>query len=173
MLPDGTIFISGIDTDAGKTHAAAFFAAEALARGRRTAVVKPFQTGCAAQGFSDDAATCRRLAEARLARTLPENFFTLERYGYPASPALAARLENRSVDTAAAANRIREIAASFDVTLVEGAGGLAVPLDESGFLTADWISREGWPLVLVANARLGAVNHTLLSLEAARRRNIR
>ena len=92
-------------------------------------------------------------------------------FKFPASPLLAAGLEGRTVDLKRIAASVETCAKRHEIVIVEGAGGLLVPLTEET-LTADFVAEQGWPLILVASGRLGAINHILLSMEAAKARGI-
>ena len=146
-------FVTGIDTDAGKSIVTGVLARALSARGERVITQKFIQTGC--DGLSEDIETHRRIMGIGL---LPEDedgttcpiVFT-----YPASPHLAAAIDGRDID----------------LTLIEGAGGLYVPLSEA-YQTIDYVAEHGLPVALVTSPRLGSINHTLLSLEACRNRNI-
>ena len=154
-------FISGIDTGIGKTVAVGMMCRSLQAAGRKWISVKMVQTGC--RGFAEDLEVHRKLAgvgkfpEDEAGLTAPQIF------GYPASPLLAARLEGGVVDLDGIARAVAEVARRYELVLVEGAGGLCVPLTENE-LAVDFAAREGWPLILVTSGRLGAINHTLLSL---------
>lgn len=163
-------FISGIDTSVGKTAVTGMMARWLLDQGRDVITVKMVQTGNV--GYSED-------REAHLAAmgigSQPEDAEGLtapQIFKFPSSPELAARLENRVVDTAAIASAVEKCAARHEIVLVEGAGGLHVPLT-ADLLTIDFAAAQGWPLVLVTCGRLGSINHTLLSLEAARSRGMK
>ena len=93
------------------------------------------------------------------------------RFHLPASPEVAARAEGATIDVARIAAAYAALAADADFTIVEGAGGLLVPV-APGLLMADLAARLGLPLLIVARASLGTVNHTLLTLEAARARGL-
>lgn len=162
-----TFFLSGIDTDAGKTYATAFLARRFMSEGCTVATQKFVQTGCV--GFSEDIEAHRRLMgidplpEDRDLTTAPQIFT------HPCSPQLAARLDGRPIDIEAI-DRSRELLASrYDVLIIEGAGGLMVPLTDDYF-TIDYAAERRLPLVLVTNSRLGSINHTILALEAIERR---
>lgn len=98
--------------------------------------------------------------------TMPEIFT------YPASPHLAARLDGRPVDFAKIEAAGQRLAERYDAVLVEGAGGLMVPLTDD-MLTIDYVAEKDLPLILVTSGRLGSINHTLLSLEAIQSRGLR
>ena len=93
-------------------------------------------------------------------------------FRFPSSPLLSAALEGRTVDLDAMRRAVALCAERREVVLAEGAGGLAVPLTED-VLAIDFAASCGWPLVLVACGRLGSINHTLLSLEAAKARGMK
>ncbi len=162
-------FVSGIDTGVGKTVVTGLMARWLRAAGRDVVTVKMVQTGN--RGFSEDLDAHReiagmpRLREDDLGLTAPQIF------AFPSSPELAARLEGRTVDLEKIAQAVAACAAAHEVVLVEGAGGLAVPLT-ADTLAVDFAAAQGWPLVLVASGRLGSINHILLSLEAAKARGM-
>src|SRR5690606_14474160 len=114
---------------------------------------KLVQTGCV--GASDDILLHRRIMgcglfdEDRDGHTMPAL------YAYPASPHLAARLEGRSLDLEAIDRATAHLCERYETVLVEGAGGLMVPLTEQ-LLTIDYVARRGWPLLLVTSGRLGS-----------------
>ena len=163
-------FVSGIDTDAGKSYCTAWLAAQLMKEGKRVITQKFIQTGNV--GHSEDIDLHRRLMgtgylpEDREGLTMPEIF------SYPASPDLASRIDRRPIDFDRIGQATQELARRYDVVLVEGAGGLMVPLKDE-YLTIDYIAERNYPLVFVTSGKLGSVNHTLLSLEAISRRGIR
>ena len=163
-------FVSGIDTGVGKTVATGLMSRFLRARGVDHCTVKMVQTGC--DGFSEDLDAHRAIAGLPRLPEDEEGLTAPQIFRFPSSPLLAARLEGRTVDLARIAECVDACAARRDVVLVEGAGGLLVPLTED-VLAADFAASRGWPLILVACGRLGAINHTLLSLEAARARGMR
>lgn len=163
-------FISGIDTGIGKTLATGLMAKSLISRGIDAITVKLVQTGN--EGYSEDIDAHRRLMgagkayEDRLGLTSPQIF------KFPSSPKLAAELEGKSVDLKRIDMCVDYCAAHHSVTLVESAGGLAVPLD-ADTLSVDFAAARKWPLILVTCGRLGSLNHTILSLEAAKRRKMK
>ncbi|MFG2043110.1 dethiobiotin synthase [Dactylosporangium sp. NPDC048998] len=157
--------VTGTDTGVGKTVVTAAIAAAATAAGQRVAVVKPAQTGTA-DGDEPDAVTVGRLAEPAMIRTLAS-------FPDPLAPLSAARVAGEDPLTAVMAQlAIRSIAEDHDVTLVEGAGGLLVPLGEGGWTALDLACALGATAVVVARAGLGTLNHTALTLEALARRDV-
>lgn len=162
-------FVSGIDTDAGKSYATGYLAREWNKNGNRTITQKFIQTGNV--GHSEDIDLHRRIMgipftdEDREGLTMPEIF------SYPAAPHLAARLDNRPIDFGKIKRATLELSKRYDSVLLEGAGGLMVPLTNE-LLTIDYIAQEKYPLLFVTSGKLGSINHTLLSLEAIQRRGI-
>lgn len=168
-MEKNVFFISGIDTDAGKSYATGFLARELNANGKRTITQKLIQTGNV--GHSEDIDLHRKIMgidfteEDREGLTMPEIF------SYPASPHLASRLDNRSIDFDKIAEATRELSQRYEIVLLEGAGGLMVPLTDE-LLTIDYVAQKGYPLIFVTSGKLGSINHTLLSFEAIRSRGI-
>lgn len=169
MNTNNIYFVSGIDTDAGKSYCTAWLAKELANEGHRVITHKFIQTGNV--GHSEDIDLHRRimgtgyLPEDREGLTMPEI------YSYPCSPHLAARIDRRPIDFDKIERATLELASRYDRVLVEGAGGLMVPLTED-FLTIDYVAQKRYPLVFVTSGKLGSINHTLLSFEAIQRRGI-
>ncbi len=164
-------FVSGIDTDAGKSYVTGWLAAQWRVDGRRVITQKLIQTGCLPGAVSEDIATHRRLMGMDLQPEDLDHTTCPLRFSYPASPDLAARLEGREADLSKADEATAKLLHSYDDVLVEGAGGLLTPI--SGFYTmADYAAERYLPLILVTSPRLGSVSHTLLCLEACRARGL-
>lgn len=164
-----TFFVSGIDTDAGKTYATAFMARRFMNAGNSVITQKFIQTGCT--GSSEDILKHRELLGTGL---LPEDLDHTTApviFSYPASAQLAARIDGREIDLAVIDRATATLAARYDVVLVEGAGGLMVPITDD-FMAIDYIATRHLPVILVTNGRLGSINHTILSLEALAARDI-
>ncbi len=160
------IFVTGTDTDVGKT-----FVSCALARGLREAgvdvgVMKPSETVVPPEGPMD----ARALVAAAGVDDPLELVCPLQ-YAVPAAPLASARAEGRSVDLEVPMRAFATLATRHDFMLVEGAGGLLVPFDDETSM-ADFAARLGLPLLVVARASLGTINHTLLTLEACERRGL-
>lgn len=163
------IFISGIDTDAGKTYATAWLAKHLMKKGQRVITQKFIQTGNS--GYSEDIVKHRELMGTGL---LPEDedFTTAPIiFSYPASAQLAARLDGKEINLDKVKQSSAVLASRYDTVLVEGAGGLMVPVTDDYF-TIDYVKDEKLPLALVTNGVLGSINHTILSLEAIKNRDI-
>ncbi|MEU4556840.1 dethiobiotin synthase [Actinoplanes sp. NPDC023936] len=163
------ILVTGTDTEVGKTIATAAMAAAARAAGLRVAVIKPGQTGVAT-GAPTDAEVISRLAGPETVRTLAE-------YPEPLAPLAAAKVAGQpALDLFETVDAIRAEAEKHDLVLVEGAGGLLVPmgLRPSGeqWTFADLATTLGANVIVVARAGLGTLNHTALTLEALHRRGV-
>jgi dethiobiotin synthetase len=161
------LFVTGTDTDAGKTVLSAALIATMRASGRAVVAHKPVVSG-----FDEPAGEwpADHVLLGCACEMPPEQVSPL-RYGQPLSPHLAARLAGTAVEDAqviAAAITARDVAAERQATLiVEGVGGLLVPLTDT--LTVRALAVElGMPLLIAARPELGTINHTLLTLEAAR-----
>lgn len=156
----GPLIVTGTGTGVGKTVVTAALAALAVAAGRRVAVLKPAQTGVR-PGEPGDVDEVRRLVGPAV--TCQE----LARYPDPLAPATAARRVGAlPVMPVAVATATRELAALHDLVLVEGAGGLLVHLDSAGGTLADVATILGAPVLVVAAAELGTLNHAALTVEA-------
>ena len=165
---NNVIFVSGIHTDAGKSYATGWYARRLIDEGKSVATLKFVQTGNV--GRSEDIEIHRRL----MGRSLPEDAAGItapQIFSYPCSPQLAAEIDGSRIDLEAIDKAIATLAGRYDVVLVEGAGGLMVPLTDD-FWIIDYIASRSLPLILVTNGTLGSINHTLLSFEAIERRAI-
>lgn len=163
------IFITGIDTDAGKTYATAYYALKLAAQGLSVITQKFIQTGCV--DSSEDIEAHRRLTGTGL---LPEDHEHLTApiiLSYPASAQLAARIDGCRIDTRLISEATAKLLCKYDRVLIEGAGGLMVPITDDYF-AIDYVTENHLPVILTTNSRLGSINHTLLSLEAIRNRNL-
>ena len=165
----GVYFVSGIDTDIGKTVATGVLAKQLLQQGKSVITQKPVQTGC--QNIADDIAVHRKIMGIPMQEADKQRLTMPEIFSYPASPHLAARLDGRTLDLDKIRTATQELAAQYEIVLVEGAGGLMVPLTED-LLTIDYIQQQAYPVILVTSGRLGSINHTLLSFTALKQYGI-
>lgn len=162
-------FISGIDTGIGKTYATGYLAKLWNEQGKKTITQKLIQTGNV--DISEDIEQHREIMamgwfpEDETKLTMPEIF------SYPASPHLATKIDGREIDFQKIEQATQQLAEKYDVVLLEGAGGLMVPLTID-LLTIDYVAEEKYPVILVTSGRLGSINHTLLSLEALKSRGL-
>lgn len=161
-------FVTGTDTEIGKTFTASALLHAFAARGLRTLGMKPVAAGCDADGKNEDVEALRAASTVVLpAAEVCPNLFT-----QPIAPHLAAVDEGRRIDLAAIVARYQALDALTDVLIVEGVGGFCVPFNaEEG--SADLAVRLRLPVVLVVGMRLGCINHTLLTQEAIAARGLR
>jgi dethiobiotin synthetase len=165
-------FVTGTDTGVGKTTVGRALLAAATARGIRTRCCKPVESGCAR---SADGSLIAQDAEAlwlATDRAQPRESACLYRFEEPVAPGVAAGRTGQSIDLGAIVRHVRALAGSApDLLLVEGAGGLLVPLG-GGQTIADLALTLSFPLLIVARPGLGTINHTLLTIESARARGL-
>ncbi|MDM1762762.1 MULTISPECIES: dethiobiotin synthase [unclassified Acinetobacter] len=162
-------FVSGIDTGIGKTYATGYLAKLWNEQGKKTITQKLIQTGNV--DISEDIEQHRQIMgmgwfpedESKL--TMPEIFT------YPASPHLATKIDGREIDFQKIENATAQLAEKYEIVLLEGAGGLMVPLT-TDLLTIDYVAEKKLPVILVTSGRLGSINHTILSLEALKSRGL-
>ncbi len=164
------IFITGTDTGVGKTVIASGLAACLKEQGRNVGVMKPVETGCRMEMgclVPQDALLLREASGCGddLSRIVP---YVL---AAPLAPALAAEKEGRRISMGRIKGAFQALARRYDLVIVEGAGGLLTPLTDRYFI-ADLPLKLGLPLLVVARASLGTINHTLLTLRYARSQGI-
>jgi len=156
------VFVTGTGTEVGKTVVAAAIAHTLASEAKRVAVFKPAVTGLE-EGGEADHDLLRRAAGSQQS----DDEIAPYRYGPPMSPHLAAELAGEEIEPARLLASAHAAASSADALVCEGVGGLLVPLT-AGYLVRDFAVDLGLPLVLAASPGLGTINHTLLTLEAAR-----
>ncbi len=159
------LFVTGTDTGVGKTVTAAWLAA-VLAPSARVALVKPFQTGAVDPAVDGDEAFYR----AALG-TMPVTIRTLVSLPEPLAPSIAAERAGAPIDVATVLGECRALWNQYDITIIEGAGGLLVPIAAETDM-ASFARMLDASLVVVARPSLGTLNHTALTLEAAERRGL-
>ena len=142
----------------------------ARTRGMRCVAVKPVETGCRIRSGSLHAEDGEFLRQASENDIGPDEC-TPYRFSIPASPATAAAMSGSRIFVTDLLEHVHAVADSYELILVEGAGGLMVPIEEN-LMMIDFIQRLEYPVLLVARSRLGTINHTLLSVEALRQRSI-
>lgn len=171
MIPG--LFITGTDTEIGKTFVTAALTHALQLAGARVVPIKPL-----AAGQSYDAASARwvneDVAQLHAVQTLGLTAEQVGPFQYreACAPHIAARLEGRSIEREPLLAAIAASAALGELALVEGVGGFRVPLRE-GWDTADLACDLGLPVLLVVGLRLGCINHALLTAEAVRARGLR
>lgn len=163
-------FISGIDTGVGKTYATGLLARAIAKRGYSVITQKMVQTGNT--DLSEDIEKHRELMgislndDDKAGTTCPYVF------SYPCSPHMAAERDGKEIDLSYINTKTDLLKNSYDYVLLEGAGGLMVPLSYDK-LTIDFIHEMHYPLILVTSGKLGSINHTLLSLYACHQQGIK
>lgn len=163
-------FITGIDTDAGKTYATGMLAKYMLNEGVNVTTQKLSQTGCI--DISEDIEKHREIMGIDLTEDDRSGLTCPYIFKYPASPHLAAEMENKEIDPDRIFNSTNKLAEKYDALLVEGVGGIHVPLNRSVSLL-DYLEEKQYPLIVVSTPKLGSINHTLLTLEAAYNRGLK
>ncbi|MGY6772511.1 dethiobiotin synthase [Gallibacterium sp. ZY190522] len=163
------LFISGIDTEVGKTVATGVYAKNLMAQGFSVITQKMIQTGC--DNISDDILVHRKIQGIELTEDDLNGNTCPYLFHYPCSPHLAAKIENRHIDASIIDEKTKLLAQRYDYVLLEGAGGLAVPY-QTDKTTLDFIAERQYSLILVTSGKLGSLNHTLLSLMVCQQHNI-
>ncbi|RMF92665.1 MAG: dethiobiotin synthase [Candidatus Schekmanbacteria bacterium] len=165
------VFITGTDTEVGKTVIASSLAMHLVSRGIKVSVMKPIETGCKirskilapADGINLKYASA---SDISLSQIVPS------RYKNPLAPMPASRIEKKPVNL----KRIKEcfdtVKKIGDFCIVEGLGGIMVPITKDYFVR-DMIKDFGFPLIIVARPLLGTINHTALTVEAAKKGKIK
>lgn len=178
-VPDLTkpgLFVTGTDTDVGKTIVTCAIAAALREQQRRLklGVLKPFATGCRVTRHglvNDDAEALAHFSGC----SMPLELINPVRFRTPVAPAVAAEKEKQPVDWSAIAYSLSMLDQNSDAVLVEGAGGIMVPLDPRGprYMMAQLAETIGYPVVVVCRATLGTLNHTAMTVELLRQAGCR
>lgn len=169
--PGPGFFVTGTGTEVGKTVVAAVIARTLSARGQRVAVFKPAVTGLddLGSGGGTPVEADHVLLRKAAGSTQSDAEIAPYRYGPPMSPHLAAALAGERIEPERLLEVARAASAGADVLVCEGVGGLLVPLSLSPrYLVRELAADLGLPLVVAASPGLGTINHTLLTIEAAR-----
>jgi dethiobiotin synthetase len=163
------LFISGTDTDVGKTAVATAIVRALAAGGRRVGVYKPVASGFSSA--ADERSDAWRLWDAA-GRPLAPGKVCPQSFAAPVAPPAAARAEGRRVDEPLMRTGLEAWLSISDIVVVEGAGGLFSPISET-MLVVDLARAFAFPLVVVDAARLGAIGRTLATVRAARAEGLR
>lgn len=163
------LFITGTDTGVGKTFITAGIAATLDSQGVATGVYKPAQSGASMgadkKRIADDLEFVKKLSP----KIKTKASYILE---IPAAPSVAADVEDITIDKEVIKKDFNEFKKGNDVTIVEGAGGLMVPFGKD-FMCSDIAKMLNLPVLIVAKPDLGTINHTLLSIEYARKKGLK
>lgn len=160
------IFITGTDTGVGKTHVGAGIASALRKLGVDVGVMKPVETGCRRRGGELIPADAVALMKAAGSRD-PLDLINPYRFPKPLAPPVAARLEGKKIERKRVLAAYRTLKQRHDFMLVEGAGGIMVPLSDE-YLYLDLARDLKLPVLIVARPSLGTINHTLLTVMALR-----
>ncbi|MDE5850350.1 MAG: dethiobiotin synthase [Muribaculaceae bacterium] len=156
-------FITGIGTDVGKSWATGWLARRYMEEGKSVITQKFIQTGNV--GYSEDIDVHRKIMVMDKTQEDLEMVTAPEIFSYPCSPDLASKIDQRPIDFEKIRKATEILESRYDVVLIEGAGGIMVPL-EGEYLTIDYIKDQKLPTIVVTNGQLGSINHTLLTLFA-------
>ena len=162
-------FITGIGTDVGKSWATGWLARRYMDEGKSVITQKFIQTGNI--GRSEDIEVHRKIMGMDMVPEDIDMTTAPEIFTYPCSPDLAAKIDNRPIDFDKILKATETLESRYDVVLIEGAGGIMVPL-KGEYLTIDYIKNHHLPTVVVTNGQLGSISHTLLTLYAIKQYGI-
>lgn len=164
------LFIAGTDTGVGKTLVAQALIQRYVAAGKRVAAMKPVSAGCVKtpEGWlNDDVAQLRAASNVALPLALMNPYA----FELPIAPHIAAQQAGIEIDLARIESAYREIESQSDDVIVEGVGGLLVPINATQ-TAVDIVVRLNLPVILVVGMRLGCLNHALLTVEAMQQRGL-
>jgi dethiobiotin synthetase len=164
------IFITATDTGVGKTYIASGIAAELRRRGVGAGVMKPAETGCSMHGGRLVPQDAKSLIKAAGVSD-PLAMVNPYRFRKPLAPSVAARLSGKKIEPDKIVSAFRELSRRHDFMIVEGAGGIMVPL-RGAYTYLDLAQALALPVIVVARPGLGTINHTLLTITALRRRRL-
>ncbi|MDE5794701.1 MAG: dethiobiotin synthase [Muribaculaceae bacterium] len=162
-------FVTGIGTDVGKSWATGWLAKRYKDEGKSVITQKFIQTGNV--GYSEDIEVHRQVMGIAMTSEDKEMITAPQIFSYPCSPDLAAKIDKRAIDFRKIESATEILESRYDIVLIEGAGGIMVPL-EGEYLTIDYIRDHRLPTIVVTNGQLGSINHTLLTLYAIKQYGI-
>jgi dethiobiotin synthetase len=164
------LFITGTDTGVGKTHCAVSLVRELVRRGIDVGVMKPAETGCRKRGNTLAPADALRLVKAAGGKDLLSDVNPY-RFLRPLAPSLAADLDRTKIRKSRILKSFSKLAQAHELMIVEGAGGILVPL-AGRYTFLDLAVDLGLPVLVVARPGLGTINHTLLTVQALQQRDL-
>jgi dethiobiotin synthetase len=170
-LSSQVLFVTGTDTGVGKTTVTCALAAALVARGTSVGVAKPIETGWPSD---PEGVALTDAARLKYFSSFPQSLEDVTPYRLrdPLAPMVAARREGRTIDLDGLDRSIRRLRRTYATVLIEGAGGLLVPVADK-ITFADLAARWGAPLLVVVGNRLGALNHAALTFRSAASRGLR
>ena len=157
-------FVTGTDTDVGKSYVCKHLAKEFIKLGKKTGYLKPFQSGLE-EGIDPDAKQIETIAKGVIAKS---TYITKT----PCTPYISSQIDNVDYNLEKVKQDYTELANTCDVTIVEGSGGLYVPVKEN-ILMSDVIKFLNLPTLIVARPNLGTINHTLMTIKCAQSEGIK
>ena len=157
-------FVTGTDTDVGKSYICKHLAKEFIKMGKKTGYLKPFQSGLE-EGIDPDAKQIETIAKGVIAKS---TYITKT----PCTPYISSQIDNVDYNLEKVKQDYTELANICDVTIVEGSGGLYVPVKEN-VLMSDVIKFLNLPALIVARPNLGTINHTLMTIKCAQSEGIK
>ncbi len=163
------IFVTGIDTDTGKSIITGLYYKYLLSKGEKAITFKAIQTGC--KDIAEDIVTHREIAGVEITNEDINGETCPYLFHHPCSPHLAASMENRIIDPHNIIKAAYNLSDKYDKVIIEGAGGLMVSIT-GNYTSADFVKDYRVPVLLVTSSKLGSINHTLLTLEYIKSRRI-
>lgn len=154
------IFITSTDTGAGKSIFSSILALAFYNQGKKVCISKPVQTG-----FLKDSDTLKKLTGNKIP------IFNTYSFLLPAAPIVSAEHENKKIEIEKIISDIKKLGKEFDCIIVEGIGGIAVPIIDN-YLVADLIKDLNYPVVIVSRPSLGTINHTVLTIEFIKQKRL-
>ena len=164
------IFITGTDTGVGKTFVAVGLINALKEKGFNVGPMKPVETGCRTKKgklIPEDTMSLIRASGIKEAIDVINPY----RFKHPLAPSVAAELERKSIKKEKIFSAYNYLSKKYDITIVEGAGGIMAPLYKK-YLFLDFISALNLPIIIVSRPGLGTINHTLLTISAAKGRGV-
>src|SRR3990170_2880007 len=165
------IFITGTDTGVGKTFVALGLINALKEKGFNVCPMKPVETGCRTKKgklIPEDTMNLIKASGIKEAVDVINPY----RFKHPLAPSVAAELEGKLIKKEKIFSAYNYLSKKYDITIVEGAGGIMVPLYKK-YLFLDFISDINLPIIIVSRPGLGTINHTLLTIEIAKSRGIK
>lgn len=159
------IFVTGTDTDIGKTFVTLGLSLLTQNRGLKTGVIKPFQSGAEVENSTD-----LNEVDINFIKKYTNGIKTKTTYllKAPTAPSVASKLDQIKIDLDFAKKDVENFSIQNDITFVEGSGGICVPIDDR-HLISDFIKMLDIPIIVVAKSDLGTINHTILTVEYAKK----
>lgn len=159
------IFVTGTDTDIGKTFVTLGLSLLTRNRGLKTGVIKPFQSGAEVENSTD-----LNEVDMNFIKKYSNGINTKTTYllKAPTAPSVASKLDKIKIDLDFAKKDVENFSIQNDITFVEGSGGICVPIDDR-HLISDFIKMLDIPIIVVARSDLGTINHTILTVEYAKK----